>query len=269
MPRKGENIYKRKDGRWEARYIKQRTPGGKAVYGYVYAKSYKEAKSKVQKCLIAVANSCATSSIQIKRSPQEMRVLSRGEQERLCKYLYSNLSACNIGILVSLFTGIRIGELCALKWEDISLQEQTIHISQTMQRIQDRSGVNQKTKIVVTSPKSVCSIRTIPLPGHLVKILAEYKAADAGFLLTNSTVRYIEPRTMQNKFQKALKHSSIESVNFHALRHTFATRCVELGLINPLYLEEQVKKYLFKEVPQRILCKRFSTKSRISRYQCA
>lgn len=338
MPRKGENIYKRKDGRWEARYIKQRTPDGKAVYGYVYAKSYKEAKSKVQKCLIAVANSCATSvssqqhqesssfecvanewytsilpqvkestsnkyrnlldsyivplfgklslaqlsfeiieeganqlltsggksgtglsaktvadtlsvirnilkyaarsghtvkcevsSIQIKRNPQEMRVLSRGEQERLCKYLYSDLCACNIGILLSLFTGIRIGELCALKWEDISLQEQTMHIRQTMQRIQDRSGVNQKTKIVVTAPKSACSIRTIPLPGHLVKIIAEYRTTDTGFFLTNSNMRYIEPRTMQNKFQKALKNCSIESVNFHTLRHTFATRCVELG----------------------------------------
>ena len=62
MPRKGENIYKRKDGRWEARYIKQRTPDGKAVYGYVYAKSYKEAKSKAQKCLVAVVNSLATSA---------------------------------------------------------------------------------------------------------------------------------------------------------------------------------------------------------------
>ena len=62
MPRKGENIYKRKDGRWEARYIKLRTPDGKAVYGYVYAKSYKEAKSKAQKCLVAVANSLVTSA---------------------------------------------------------------------------------------------------------------------------------------------------------------------------------------------------------------
>lgn len=338
MPRKGENIYKRKDGRWEARYIKQRTPEGKAIYGYVYAKSYKEVKSKAQKCIAMVANSgtspvkatnhresnlvknianewytaitpqvkesssnkyrnlldsyiiplfgnlsldqmshemieeqtnnlltyggksrtglslktvsdilsvirnvlnyavrngyivtCDASSIQVKRSTPKMHILSRDEQERLCQYLYSDLCACNIGILVSLFTGIRIGELCALRWEDISLHEQTIHIHQTMQRIQDRSSANKKTKIVITAPKSACSIRTIPLPDQLITVIASYKTTDTGFFLTNSSERYIEPRTMQNKFQKALKHSSIKTVNFHALRHTFATRCVELG----------------------------------------
>lgn len=336
MPRKGENIYKRKDGRWEARYIKQRTPGGKAIYGYVYARSYKEVKSKLHLCLTAAttgiieipkdhlespifetiarewyssilpqvkestknkygnlldsyiipaignfpinsltydtiaeqANSflaaggrnstglsaktvsdilsvircilkyaarngitvvCDAGSIQVKRCTKEMRVLSRSEQTQLCHYLYSDLNACNIGILLSLFTGIRIGELCALRWEDISLQEQTMRIHQTMQRVQDKTSSTQKTKVVITSPKSASSIRTIPLPEDLVGILEEYKTTDSGFFLTNSHDKYIEPRTMQNKFKSALKCSSIESINFHALRHTFATRCVELG----------------------------------------
>ena len=335
MPRKGENIYKRKDGRWEARYIKHRTPDGKAIYGYVYATSYKEVKRKRQILLVEAGSSaihpydnqkpvtfecmahdwyqsiapqvkestknkygnllnsyiiprlgsltidsltyevieeqanhllatggrtqcglspktvsdilsvircilkyaarngntilCDARAIQVKRCPKEMRVLSRGEQARLCEYLYSDLNASNIGILLSLFTGIRIGELCALRWEDISLQEQTMRIHQTMQRVQDKSGSTQKTRIVITAPKSSCSIRTIPLPEQLIGILEGYRTTDSGFFLTNSPDKYIEPRTMQNKFKAALKHSTVDSANFHSLRHTFATRCVELG----------------------------------------
>lgn len=336
MPRKGENIYKRKDGRWEARYIKQRSPNGKAIYGYVYARSYKEVKAKLQECLVSVAltkskamevNSeiptfasiasewyqsiapqvkestknkygnilasyimpsigdvpvnvltyeliasevnrllifggkkqeglsdktvadilsvvrcilkyavkngktigCNVGAIQVRRCQKEIRVLSLSEQSQLCQYLYSDLNSYNIGILLSLFTGIRIGELCALRWENISLQEQTIRITHTMQRIQDKTNNCHKTKIVITSPKSASSIRIIPIPNHLVSILESYQSTDSGFILTNDTEKYVEPRTMQNKFKKALKNSSIEDANFHSIRHTFATRCVELG----------------------------------------
>lgn len=121
------------------------------------------------------------------------------------------------------------GGLCALRWEDISLQEQTIRIHQTLQRVQDKSNGLQKTKIVITTPKSASSIRTIPLPDNLVKILKNYKAVDSGYFLTNSLDRFIEPRTMQYRFKTVLKNSSVEPANFHSLRHTFATRCIELG----------------------------------------
>lgn len=334
MPRKGENIYKRKDGRWEGRYIKSRTPTGKATYGYVYAKTYREVKTKLIECATLKSNltiinpkvssdlfeyvviewfeatkpqvkestsnkywnllnsyilptfgkkqlhdvthdfietqcntllttgglkgmglspktvsdilslirsilqfatqkgkciSCNAHSIQIKHQAKEMRVLSRVEQEKLCQYLYSDLDACNIGILVCLFTGLRVGEICALRWEDISFSDQTIHVHQTLQRIQDRNSSERKTKIVITTPKSACSIRTIPIPNDLIGLLASHKISLTGYFLTNSEQEFLEPRTMQNRFKRALKKSSIAPANYHSLRHTFATRCVELG----------------------------------------
>lgn len=334
VSRKGENIYKRKDGRWEARFIKNRSSDGKAVYGYLYAKSYKEARQKLQDCIrlsAVTSNSCGTPdvdllkdvahdwlasimpqvkestgnkyrnilsnyllpslgstplnelthsciemlcndllntggkqqsglspktvsdvlsvmrsilkfaslhgkqvicdarSIEIKQESPQMRVLSRVEQLRLCNYLYSNMDAYNLGILTCLFTGIRVGELCALRWEDISLSEKTIQIHQTMQRIQNQPNAAKKTRIAVSSPKSACSVRTIPIPDELTDIMAAHQTSQSGYFLTNSQHRYIEPRTMQNRFQKALKKSSVSIANFHSLRHTFATRCVEVG----------------------------------------
>ena len=334
MPRKGENIYKRKDGRWEGRFIKSRTSTGKAIYGYVYARSYREAKAKLREhpssCIPSpdaslkmnsdlfssvatdwfdsiklqikestrnkyqnlldsyilpaygelplehitydfIENHCNTllqfggkngtglspktvtdalsvvrnilrfairkgktvlcdgSAIQIKHLSKSMRVLSKTEQDELCQYLFSDLDSCNIGILVCLFTGLRVGEICALRWEDISFADHTIHVHNTLQRVQNRSGSGPKTKIVVTTPKSDCSIRTIPIPEFLIKILAKHQTSPKGYLLTNCESKFVEPRTMQNRFKRALKKSGIESANFHAIRHTFATRCIELG----------------------------------------
>ena len=318
MPKKGENIYKRKDGRWEGRYIRTRTADGKAVYGSVYASTYREAKAK----LIAAAASnspvqaepahssqtdysdqfgsvatqwledirsqvkesthnkyrnllesyilpeigdtllCGISqetikshcdglllrggqgksglsaktvsdvlsvirsvlrfavkmgkpisfdvqSIRIKQSAAEMRVLSRSEQDRLCQYLSSDLNPANIGILVCLFTGIRIGEVCALQWEDISLSDQTIHVHQTMQRVQNKQEAETatKTRVIITAPKSACSIRTIPIPDMLAEYMIQHKTSATGYFLTNSCLQYMEPRVLQMRFKQALKNA--------------------------------------------------------------
>ena len=90
-------------------------------------------------------------------------------------------------------------------------------------------SIQPKTEVVVTTPKSSCSIRKIPLPDEILEILVLNKKASSGYVLTNDEYKFIEPRTMQNKFKKILKAVGIENANFHALRHTFATRCVELG----------------------------------------
>lgn len=180
---------------------------------------------------------CKSSPIRIRQHVTEMRVLSQREQETLCRYLFENRNPYDLGILICLFCGLRVGEICALQWKDVSLTDQTIHVHQTMQRIQDKTGDGGKTKIVITAPKSACSIRTIPIPGNLVPLLAAWRGSDSAYLLSLGNRPFAEPRSMQNHFKKALEKCNIAPANFHSLRHTFATRCVELGF-DPKTLSE-------------------------------
>lgn len=335
MPRKGENIYKRKDGRWEGRYIRFYDTSNKAQYGYVYGKSYKEVKQKLiekkrlcQKSSISGAStlytysdlldewlsssrlktkestcaryshlirthikphlgayritelttqtieafvmqqltdgrldhkgglsvktvadmlviikstleyarykgtevSCNLSRLTIKKNTKEMRVLSADEQKKLVTVLMHDMDYSKFGVLLSLYTGIRIGELCALRWEDLCIPQSTLKIKKTMQRIQaTESGASAKTKVIVTEPKSKCSVRDIPLPAFLTDLAAKFAGDPKAFILTGDANRYIEPRTMQNHFKAYVKESGIAEANFHSCRHTFATRCVEVG----------------------------------------
>lgn len=328
MPKKGENIYKRKDGRWEARYIKGYTPEKKALYGYCYGKTYKEAREKsyIAKASLFVAvptspmppakifSGYCDEWLKIKRSGikettyvkyfsilenhikpafgkypikdissitiekfsrqliydknlssktvrdiltivhsifayisrhsfsmqhiemeypkcrrKEIRILNKDEQKCLFRYLLSDLDAYKFGVLIALMTGMRIGEICALRWSDIDLAACIIHVRYTMQRIKDiHNDSGKKTKIVITEPKSETSVRDIPLTEYSASFFRNlYRDDPAAFVLTGESTKYIEPRILQDKLKKYTKECNLEGVHFHTLRHTFATRCVE------------------------------------------
>lgn len=317
MPRRGENIFKRKDGRWEARYVKEIALDGTKKYGSVYARTYREVKLKQQLCinepqtcsnktnltinevmtewLYESKNQLKISSYQeyntiftnhiserlgelpikyltskiitdftdsllseelsretvnlilialgtgltnakekykiavpeihlLKTSKSQMRVFSEAEQQTLVQHLLLQNDIFSFGILLALYTGIRIGEVCALKWEDIT--ENTIHICKTMERLKNTNGV---TEVMILPPKTDSSDRFIPIPAAL-KTIIEQRRQENCYVLTRPNGKFTEPRLLQNKFVKFLAECGIEKVNFHTLRHTFATRCIEAGV---------------------------------------
>lgn len=327
---KGENIFKRKDGRWEARYIKGYELSGKIKYGFCYGKTYKEAKEKVTKCKAAMvtgqpipkangkhrfafycdewlnaskgklkestavkyssmlekhikpklggcfplgltsglidnfrdellfedelspktvkdvlvllrtilrytAKQFPNSFPQIditypRESKKEMRVLTMDEQKKFVSYLLDEMDECKFGILLSPFTGMRIGELCALQWENISLKDNTIKITSTMQRLQNTNAdAESKTRIIVGAPKSEMSQRTIPLTEQAAELCGRMNPQSKAAYVLTGTDKFMEPRTLQYRLEKYTRDCGLEGVHFHTLRHTFATRCVEVG----------------------------------------
>ena len=162
-----------------------------------------------------------------KKAKPEVKLLSESEQERLKDYVERHETLSTIGIAVCLYTGIRIGELCALQWKDINLEKRTLTVRKTIQRIQTPDNA-KRTKLVITEPKSQSSIRIIPIPGCLAEKLGSYVGKEEDYILSGSSKPF-EPRTMQNRFARILKNANLPSVHFHSLRHAFATRCIALG----------------------------------------
>lgn len=322
MPRRGESIYKRSDGRWEARYVKEIGEDGKKKYASVYAWRYSEVKEKRQRAqqklelesspsqllvsqlmeqwlrhigssvkpatyqkyesltynhIMPALGSRAAAEITradvdlfarlqkangrvqggglsektvndilivlglafefaeeehqlslprvklMKEKKQEARVLSREERETLTNFLLQDMDEFKFGVLLALYTGLRIGELSALRWEDIS--NGCICVSRTMQRLKSETG---GSRVVIGSPKSEASQRTIPLPSFMLTYVERFRRPE-GHVLRTSRKPYAEPRSIQQRFGTLMRHCGLQKVTFHTLRHTFATQCVEAG----------------------------------------
>ena len=148
--------------------------------------------------------------------------MSKTELTRFTQAANTERSNAAVACLLALNTGLRLGELCALQWKDISFADQSVQISRTVLRL--KNGLSLQT------PKSSCSERTIPLTVELLRLLMEWKknAAEDAFILTG-TDRPLDPRTMQNRFHSFLKRHGLQNRNFHALRHDFASRCIACG----------------------------------------
>lgn len=329
MPRRGENIRKRKDGRWEGRYGFVESKTGRYISHSVYAKTYTEVRKKLAaakeqnagsrndfgkdrkegvnfgsaasewltekrktrkystyvkyssiyrkyleerlgtkrffeldsdivqrevmtsiemggnrseslyKSICCVVNQiaeyagkrygvkifrCAAGKRYVPVKPVE--TLDRTEQSLLIRYLYREPDIEKLGIMICLSTGLRLGEICALKWEDVDLLQKVIHVNSSVQRIaSEESG--EKTILLEGEPKSFFSKREIPISEELTRQLVPYSKGKGYVLCGNKPM---EPRTYQNHLQKYLKNAGIGKKNFHMLRHTFATNCIDSGV---------------------------------------
>ncbi len=323
MSRRGENIYKRKDGRWEGRYCSGENADGKKRYTSVYAHSYREVKEKLRSCkktnspgsilfrnmaekwlaytklnvkistynnyryllnkhilvffgdikmnklcprlvnrfitekltngkikrnegiskkylqdMLVIVKAIAAFCEQeheipnkirkvksIRCEQKEMQTLNTSEQKTLTKKLTAKPSRLNIGILLSLCTGLRLGEVCGLRWSDFNEQERTITIRRTVQRISDNTG---STIFIEGTPKTKASARTIPLPDFIWKLLCSIKS-DSDIPIVSESENYIEPALLRKYFSRVLRENNINAIRFHDLRHTFATNCIRLN----------------------------------------
>lgn len=321
MPRHGENIFKRKDGRWEGRYIFSYNENGKAIYKSVYSKTYSDTKRKlniaksgnlsIRKSTVSTfgdllgywlefnnsKNKQTTqnkyeflikkhikpelgnvklnkiSSVMInkfidtktqclsnsyvrtmaiiiksalelgikeqfifmtnldiylpKQSKPELQILSATEQNLLEEYILNNLDFTALGIYISLYAGLRIGEVCALKWSDIDFENKVIKVRTTVIRVTDAKG---KCYDDIGTAKTDASIRDIPIFNKLLIPLLKMKKLSKSPYVISTKMSFVNKRTFEYRYHKIMKSAGVTDINFHALRHSFATRCIECGV---------------------------------------
>lgn len=156
-----------------------------------------------------------------------IEIMNRSEQMRLVRFLHEDMDISKAGIFLCLSTGLRLGEVCSLKWTDIDVKRMLLHVNRTVQRIESKEGP-AKTILLETPPKSVFSKRDIPLPDNLLPLLMTFRKAGQEYVLC--TNKPMEPRTYQNHFKRYLEKICAPNYNFHILRHTFATNCIDSGM---------------------------------------
>jgi integrase len=177
---------------------------------------------------LAKTNGCPPIYIDIDlpkiRKKKKMQIISKSDEKIILDYITKNEKKKYIGVLLSLMTGLRIGELCALKWEDVDLKRRIIVVNKTLSRISKRG---ERSKIVITVPKTENSERNMPISNTLYEYLQSIKPKEKDLFFLTFSKKSTEPRNYRKIYNNLLKKLKLSPTSFHALRHTFATRLVE------------------------------------------
>lgn len=155
-----------------------------------------------------------------------VKALSAADEKLLIQAIYLDLNRKSAGLLMALFTGVRIGELCGIQMKDISITENTIRINKTVQRVYDKE--KKTTKVHIGSPKTTSSDREIPVPSLLMNVIKKFHTDDGNHYFLTGKKTPTEPRTYRQYFKRFLKRNNLQDMKFHEVRHTFATRAIEL-----------------------------------------
>lgn len=229
------------------------------------------------RCMIMIVNAVMNDAYQRRLIGQEVHILpglkkqknvvqvySEEEQQTLEAYMKRHINITTVGIYLCLYTGLRLGEICALKWENMNTEEGFIHVKYTTQRLSRTSrawetagvkgnlngfvpnlprasdtGLGPHSNLIITAPKSNSSNRLVPVPSFLLPYIREYekKSKPEQFFLSGDAQLPMEPRTFQYQYRRYTMAAGVRYLNFHSLRHTFATRCITIGM-DPKTLSE-------------------------------
>ena len=163
-----------------------------------------------------------------KQEKKDLGVLSKADQKKFMEHLRNNFTFKNLGIFICLSTGMRIGEICGLRWCDVDTAEGVIKVRHTLQRIYIIEGETRHTELLLDTPKTANSVRDIPMSSELLKMLKSLnKVVNENYYVISNDIKPIEPRTYRNYYKKLCKQLDIPELKFHGLRHSFATRCIE------------------------------------------
>ena len=166
----------------------------------------------------------------VNSQPKELEVLSVANHKKILDYVQHNFTFMSLGIYISLSTGLRIGEICALKWSDINVADGKITVQRTIERIYMVEGEKKHTQLVINTPKTVNSCREIPISKVLLAMVKPMKkVVNADFYVLTNEDKPTEPRTYRNYYNRLMEKLDIPKLKYHGLRHSFATRCIEAG----------------------------------------
>lgn len=172
---------------------------------------------------------CSMELVKISRNMKSITTLTKYQTSSLSNHCFTHYKPICIAVLIGLYAGLRIGEICALKWEDVSYEEGCIRVYKTIERLKCKEKGTHKTKLMSLSPKTNSSKRIVPIPSFLLEYVHQYQKQVEGsnssdYIITSNN-KIPDPRTTQYRFTKLCEEFDF-TINFHALRHSYATNCI-------------------------------------------